>query len=348
MDENFIYERLKALSGGLERSLYRDISKAFEEVVRYNERALSELKENLCRELRDVSERFYLYGAVAAAGDVPIVNDFLFPMDEGQEEGSIATIFCPCSRDRMEEVFGNCQKLVVGTDEGELEILARVMPCRRYQRKIDELQNVFYDNGIFWRTPYLPYVDRFGDVFCEDFPKDLEVKSLRFKDESIPVGLGNVEPISLKCTVFPIPAIDEENFRHTLKLPFYQDGYVVRMEQAVKNVFMSNEGLEVVSREKSQRMFDLYRIAVHRDVKVPHYPLTSNFRRMRHVDRQGFGPGRRLGGLSPAMRLMRGLPLGVSRKGAGGILPVSAAGTGLFQRGGRVFCCGFGQRRSIF
>lgn len=291
MDENFIYERLKALSGGLERSLYRDISKAFEEVVRYNERALSELKENLCRELRDVSERFYLYGAVAAAGDVPIVNDFLFPMDEGQEEGSIATIFCPCSRDRMEEVFGNCQKLVVGTDEGELEILARVMPCRRYQRKIDELQNVFYDNGIFWRTPYLPYVDRFGDVFCEDFPKDLEVKSLRFKDESIPVGLGliplwNVEPISLKCTVFPIPAIDEENFRHTLKLPFYQDGYVVRMEQAVKNVFMSNEGLEVVSREKSQRMFDLYRIAVHRDVKVPHYPLTSNFRRMRHVDRQ--------------------------------------------------------------
>ena len=30
MDENFIYERLKALSGGLERSLYRDISKAFE------------------------------------------------------------------------------------------------------------------------------------------------------------------------------------------------------------------------------------------------------------------------------------------------------------------------------
>ena len=44
MDENFIYERLKALSGGLERSLYRDISKAFEEVVRYNERALSELR----------------------------------------------------------------------------------------------------------------------------------------------------------------------------------------------------------------------------------------------------------------------------------------------------------------
>ena len=28
MDESFIYERLKALSGGLERSVYRDISKA--------------------------------------------------------------------------------------------------------------------------------------------------------------------------------------------------------------------------------------------------------------------------------------------------------------------------------
>ena len=87
MDENFIYERLKALSGGLERSLYRDISKAFEEVVRYNENALDELKQSLHKELRDVSERFYLYGAVAAAGDVPIVNDFLFPwMTDRQRE----------------------------------------------------------------------------------------------------------------------------------------------------------------------------------------------------------------------------------------------------------------------
>ena len=105
MDESFIYERLKALSGGLERSGYRDISKAFEEVVRYNEKALEELKQSLHKELRDVSERFYLYGAVAAAGDVPIVNDFLFSMDDGREEGSIATIFCQCSRSRMEELF---------------------------------------------------------------------------------------------------------------------------------------------------------------------------------------------------------------------------------------------------
>ena len=86
MNESFIYERLKALSGGLERSVYRDISKAFEEVVRYNEKALDELKQSLHKELRDVSERFYLYGAVAAVGDVPIVNDFLFSMDEEQVE----------------------------------------------------------------------------------------------------------------------------------------------------------------------------------------------------------------------------------------------------------------------
>ena len=97
MDESFIYERLKALSGGLECSLYRDISKAFEEVGRDNEKALDDLKQNLEKELRDISERFYLYGAVAAAEDVSIVNDFLFSMDDGQAEGSIATIFCQCA-----------------------------------------------------------------------------------------------------------------------------------------------------------------------------------------------------------------------------------------------------------
>lgn len=291
MDASLIYERLKALSGGLERSMYRDISKAFEEVVRYNENALDELKQSLHKELRDVSERFYLYGAVAAAGDVPIVNDFLFSMDDGQAEGSIATIFCPCSRSRMKEIFGTSQELIVETDEGEVQITAQIRPCRRYQKKIDELQNLFYENGIYWRTPYLPYVDRFGDVFCGDFNPDMAIRSVRFKSGDIPVGLGliplwNVEPISLRCTVFPIPAMDERNFRHTLRLPFWQDGYVVRMEQAVKNVFMSEDGLEVISEEKLQKNFDLYRIAVHRDIKVPHYPLTSNIRRMRHIDRQ--------------------------------------------------------------
>ena len=291
MDASLIYERLKALSGGLERSMYRDISKAFEEVVRYNENALDELKQSLHKELRDVSERFYLYGAVSAAVYFSFVNDFLFSMDDGQGEGSIATIFCPCSRSRMKEIFGSSQELIVETDEGEVQITAQIRPCRRYQKKIDELQNLFYENGIYWRTPYLPYVDRFGDVFCGDFNPDMAVRSVRFKSGDIPVGLGliplwNVEPISLKCTVFPIPAMDERNFRHTLRLPFWQDGYVVRMEQAVKNVFMSEDGLEVISEEKLQKNFDLYRIAVHRDIKVPHYPLTSNIRRMRHIDRQ--------------------------------------------------------------
>ncbi len=291
MDESFIYERLKALSGGLERSVYRDISKAFEEVVRYNEKALDDLKQNLHKELRDVSERFYLYGAVAAAGDVPIVNDFLFSMDDEPAEGSITTIFCQCSRTRMKEIFGSDQQLIVETDEGEAEITAQIRPCGRYQKKIDELQNIFYENSVFWRTPYLPYVDRFGDVFCRDFNPDLPVKSVRFKSGDIPAGIGliplwNVEPISLKCTVFPIPAIDERNFRHTLRLPFLQDGYVVRADQAIKNVSMSIDGLEITSEEKLQRDFDLYRIAVYRDIKVPHYPLTSNKRHMRHIDRQ--------------------------------------------------------------
>lgn len=156
MDESFIYERLKALSGGSECSLYRDISKAFEEVVRYNEKALDDLKQNLEKELRDISERFYLYGAVAAAEDVSIVNDFLFSMDDGQAEGSIATIFCQCTKSRMKEIFENSQELIVETDEGEVPITARIRPCRRYQKKIDELQNLFYENGVYWRTPYLP------------------------------------------------------------------------------------------------------------------------------------------------------------------------------------------------
>lgn len=295
MDESFIYERLKALGGSGGQSLYRDISKAFEEVVRYNKDALEQLKQQLDHEIRDVSERFYLYGAVARTGDAPMVNDFLFPMDEGQEPGSIATVFCQCPLSRMKEIFTAPQELVVGTKEGETLITAQVKPCRRYLKKIEGLKKVYYENGIYWRTPYLPYVGKFGDVFCRDFEAGRQgggpILSVRFKDGNTPAEVGmvplwNVEPIRLKCTVFPVPAIDEQNYRHTLKLPFAQDGYVVRTGQAIKNVYVSEEGLELITEEKLQKEFGLLRIAVKRDINVPHYPLTSNYRQMRHIDRQ--------------------------------------------------------------
>ncbi len=291
MDESFIYERLKALSGGLERAEYRDISKAFAEVIRYNQKALEELEERLRRELRDVSERFYLYGAVAPAGDASMINDFLFPMDEGREEGSIATVFCQCSPDRMKALFTGSHRIEAETEEGSHEITVRLRPCRRYKKKIEELQNLYYDNGVYWRTPYLPYVDRFADVYCEAFQPDFEIQGIRFMDVDMPVRtdlipLWNVEPIHLKCTVFPIPAIDERNYQHTIRLPFWQDGYLVRMEKAVKHVYMSTDGLEIVSDEKVQKEFELYRIAVRRNINIPHFPLTTNYRQMRHIDRQ--------------------------------------------------------------
>lgn len=293
MDERLIYERLKALSGGLERAGYRDISKAFEEVIRYNKQALEELETKLDEELRDKSERFYLYGAVAAAGDAPIVNDFLFPMEEGSEPGSMATVFCPCEKGRLAELFGGSHELEIQMDAGTYKRRARFAPCKRYRRRIGELRDVYYENGVYWRTPYLPYVDRFADVFCEDGDAEIEgeIRSIRMKNSDLPLSLGlvplwNVEPVKLKCTVFPIPAIDERYFCHTLRLPFLQDGYVVRRERGIRNVRMSARGMEVITEERGQKEFDLYRIAVRRDVKVPHYPLTSNLRRMRHIDRQ--------------------------------------------------------------
>lgn len=291
MDERLIYERLKALSGGIDREQYRDISKAFEEVVRYNKKALEELRHQLDQELRDVSERFYIYGAVTEAGDAPIVNDFLFPMSREHASESIATIFCQCAREEMEEIFSNPHPLVVETDNGTREIIARIRPCQRYLEQIDLLKAVFYENGIYWRTPFLPYVYKFGDVYCDSFDRESSIRSIRFKNRELTVRhdlipLWNVEAIKLKCTIFPVPAIDEQNYKHTLRLPFSQDGYVAVMDQTIKNVYFTGSTLELTAREKQQREFELYRIAVRRDINAPHYRLTANYRRMRHIDRQ--------------------------------------------------------------
>lgn len=291
MDERLIYERLKALSGGVEREQYRDISKAFMEVVSYNKKALEELKSQINLQLSDSLERYYLYGAVTKAGDAPIVNDFLFPMAELKGNGSIATVFCQCPPEEMESIFSEPQSLLIKTPEGEREISARLLPCQRYLDRISRLKQIYYENGICWRTPFLPYVYRFGDVFSDSVSPEEEILSLRFKDRDVLIRhdlipLWNVEPIKLKCTVFPVPAIDEQNFKHTLRLPFAQDGYVVSLEEDIKNISFSQGNMVVIAEEKKQKEFHLYRIAVKRNINVPHYPLTTNYRPMRHIDRQ--------------------------------------------------------------
>lgn len=313
MDEEFIYHRLKALSGGIEREQYRDISKAFMEVVRYNEKAINELKAQIAGELRDIRDRFYLYGAVTRETDAPIVNDFLFPVSMEKAKGSIATIFCPCTRTEMKDIFTGSHRLAIETDGKTVEINARIRPCKRYFKKLEELKTVFYENGVSWLSPYLPYLQRFGDVFPEEtFAASVtgsgrrpdaapenekegetawEIRSLRFMDRDYAVEHGlvplwNVTPLKLKCTVFPVPAVDERNFRHILQVPFLQDGYVVKGEEDVKNVYMDESGLKVISEEKQQKEFSLFRIAVKRDIAAPHYGLTTNYRPMRHIDRQ--------------------------------------------------------------
>lgn len=291
MDDNFIYERLKALSGGIDREQYRDISKAFAEVVKYNRQALEALQQQISQELRDVSERFYLYGAVTKISDAPIVNDFLFPMSQEEVQESISTVFCECSLLDMEEIFSSDQVMLIETAEETLELSVKICPCQRYLDKIDHLQKIFFDNGIYWRTPYLPYVSKFGDIYCTNFDKEKKIRSIRFKDKNIPVRhdlipLWNVEPIHLKCTVFPIPAVDEQNYKHILRLPFAQDGYTVVLEHCIKNMYFNHEELVLITDEKVQRDFEVYRIAVRRDIPVPHYVLTTNYRPMRHIDRQ--------------------------------------------------------------
>ena len=44
--------------------------------------------------------------------------------------------------------------------------------------------------------------------------------------------------------------------------------------------------ISVYGDEKVQKEFELYRIAVRRNINIPHFPLTTNYRQMRHIDRQ--------------------------------------------------------------
>lgn len=304
MDSNLIYERLKALGGGLKQEQYRDISQAFEEVIRYNQKALEDLKQQLQEELRDVSERYYLYGTVIQAEDVPIVNDFLFPMCGEPKGNNIITVYCECSLEELEAIFREIQHILIETGEGCYEAYAQFKPCKRYQREVEKLKQHYYENGRCWRTPFLPYIKRFADIECiqflggeqllaeEQFPVETgKITAIRLKDNEtvfrtnvLPVW--NVEKIKRKCTVFPIPAIDEQYFKHSLDLPYPQDGYLVHMEPSVHNVFYQKDALVLVTEDKKQRDFELIRIAVKRELNVPHYKIMTNARNMRHIDRQ--------------------------------------------------------------
>lgn len=299
MDSELIYERLKALGKRNDQEQYRDISRAFQEVIRYNRAALEELEKQLEEEIRDISDRYYLYGTVVPAGDVAIINDFLFPMCEEPAGKGVRTVFCETGTADMEELFSGEQKLVIETRDGSVEAAAVFRPCARYGRQVEKLRRIFYDNGLYWRTPYLPYIKRFADVECGVFSEAEDIKSVDLlgrpgilKMNCLPVW--NVERMKKKCLVFPIPAIDEQYYRHNLELTFPQDGYAVDMDASIREVYFQNDELVLITEDKKQRDFDLYRIAVKRKVNAPHYPLTTNARRMRHVDRQAENAVRRL------------------------------------------------------
>lgn len=297
MDEQLIYERMKQLSNESDRELYRDMSKVFAEIVNYNQEKVEELAARIKDEIKDVYDRYYIYQTVVDSKDILLANEFMYSMENQKKpERCIATVFCECSRKQMDELLQLPQMLRIETAHGVLDKMVKLLPCRRYYKKVEELRKAFHANGRILRNFNLPYLSKFADIIVEEGFEGLDhIQGISFLEHTFPchinlVPMWNVEETVNRCTIFPIPRIDEQNYEHVLSFVKKDDGYLIRNQAKIKEIVHHSRGLSVISEEKTAIDFDMYHIAKAIPLTIPHSPVCSNACTMRHIDRHAVNP----------------------------------------------------------
>lgn len=293
MNNKLIYEHLKEMGQGQDLEVLRNFSQSLGEVVEYNNQRLSELARRIDEEVKDPAQRFYVYGTGAAKKEAPLVNHFLFPMEDQEECG--VTVFLPWSQERIAALCREKQQVILELQGERQEETLWLRPVKRYFQKMEELKNQFYENGVFYFNWNLPYLYKFFELVREGETEPIggPVTGVWIKGREKPLKIGmvpywNVKRLELPCTVFPIPSRDQAYFEHILEMPDPVDGYLVSGQQEISQVLYRGPYIVIRTKRSEAKKWVVYQIVSpkKKEISIPHLSFTTNQREMTHTDRQ--------------------------------------------------------------
>lgn len=300
--KELLKSRIEGIHDPVQRILLQDVlADVFTELLKYSEERYASLENKLDMETGDSSRQYYIYTGVCKREDIDSTSRCLFEIKTGQAYGTgyLGRIFLACGYPVIRQCISREYKAHVITDNGEYETTVSLRYCHAYLDAIANLYHQFNLSQKQWHTINCPFLYKMLDI--------VDIKGVVPSDEAVQkveIMLGelsgyviydavlvwNVQEEIYKTSVETAAADNEAVYIHKILLKDKVSGYLAAPEgeDFFWTVF-SQDGISVHTRKRTYENIKLLKVAhmdINKDLTGLLYPLQSNYRNMRHTDRQ--------------------------------------------------------------
>lgn len=300
--KELLKSRIEGIHDPVQRILLQDVlADVFTELLQYSEERYARLENKLDGEIGDSFNKYYVYTGVCKRDDIDITSRCLFEIKTPQAygKGYLGRIFLACDYPVIRQCISKEYKAQVITDNGEYETTVSLRYCHAYLDAIGNLYHQFNMGQKQWHTINCPFlykmfdiVDIRGIIPGNEVVQKVEIILGELSEHVIydAVLVWNVQEEIYKPSVETAAADNEGVYIHKILLPDKDSGYLAAPEgeDFFWTVF-SQDGISVHTRKRAYENMKLLKIAhmdINKDLTGLLYPLQSNYRNMRHADRQ--------------------------------------------------------------
>lgn len=305
--KELLLSRIEGISDPIQKVLLKDVlADVFEELLRYSDDRFSRLEKRLEEEICDGSRSYSIDTGICKKDSLDQTSRFLFEMKAGKihEKGYLGKLFLACDYPVICQCMRKTYHALVETDQGEFKTTVSLRYCKDYLETLGQLYQTFLANQRPWHTINCPFLYKFLAIIDREgiVPEDALIKKVEIMLEELShsvindaVLVWNVREETHKPSV-EVAAADREAVNiHRILLQDEESGYlaVTEGEDSFGIVFSKGQ-LSVRTEKEVHKDIKLLKIA-HTDRKKDYttllYPLQTNRRNMRHIDRQAqFSP----------------------------------------------------------
>ena len=300
--KELLKSRIEGIHDPVQRILLQDVlADVFTELLKYSEERYASLENKLDMETGDSSRQYYIYTGVCKREDIDSTSRCLFEIKTGQAYGTgyLGRIFLACGYPVIHQCISKEYKAHVITDNGEYETTVSLRYCHAYLDAIANLYHQFNLSQKQWHTINCPFlykmldiVDIKGVVPSDEAVQKVEIMLGELSEYVIydAVLVWNVQEEIYKPSVETAAADNEGVYIHKILLKDKISGYLAAPEgeDFFWTVF-SQDGISVHTRKRAHENMKLLKVAhmdINKDLTGLLYPLQSNYRKLRHTDRQ--------------------------------------------------------------
>ncbi|MCI8562929.1 MAG: hypothetical protein HFH69_05360 [Lachnospiraceae bacterium] len=301
-EKELLRSRIERISDPVQKVLLRDVlADVFGELLRYSNEQFSQLEKRLDAEISDPSRLYYIDTGVCKKDGLDDTSQCLFGIKAGKvrEKGYLGKLFLACDYPVICQCLHKPYQALVETDQGEFKTTVSLKYCRDYLETFGNLYKTFLANQKQWHTVNCPFLYKFLSIMDREgvVPQDALVQRVEIMlgelsrfvvNDAVPVW--NVQEDFCKPEVEVAAAGQKAVYVHNIHLPDDKAGYLAAPEgeDFFQTVFSDGNFSVRTEKEahKNMKLFKIASIDYNRDGTELLYPLQTNRRKMRFVDRQ--------------------------------------------------------------